>query len=387
MEGLKPLSSEQIRKRIINQCAVLKSLHFDGPQRRAELSRRCSIRKTSVTNIVAELLEGGLVAEEEPGSRRSRVTLNSERYHVLAANVVPGAVRLSRIFLDGREEDAEEHAVPSPSDPGAVAELLGTRFARMRKRGGKTMGAGVAIPGLVDPDKGSVIYSVNLGQWRDVPLADLVGKRAGTTVLVDNDVRCQLWSCAWFDRLAAVHECILYLGILDGVACSTIVHGRRVLGGRFAAGEIGHVRAGDEGRLCPCGKTDCLESYASVPAILGELHALRPDLELASAADVARAAADDRAVENVLDRVAMRLARALAGIVAALDPEVLVVGSADRAFSELLRPLLQRHLRAELMGLDARDTEVLIADPVDLTTLKGMAGLVIDEAFRTGPGD
>jgi predicted NBD/HSP70 family sugar kinase len=370
---------------MVNRCAVLRSLHFDGPQRRAELSRRCAIRKTSVTNIVAELLGTGLVIEEEPESRRSRVALDSERFHVLAANVSPGAVRVARVFLDGRVEDLEEHKVAVPSAPERVARLLGTRLAKMRKKNSETMGASVAIPGLVEPETGGVIYSVRLGQWRDVPFADLVEKHAGASVLVDNDVRCQLWSCAWFDRHIAGLACPLYLGILDGVACSTIVHGRRVLGGRHAAGEIGHVRAGDDGRLCPCGKTDCLESYASVPAILGELKSLRPELALRSAADIAKAASGDRAVENVLDRVAMRLARAVAGIVAALDPEVLVVGSADREFSGLLRPLLQRHLRAELMGLDARDTEVMIADPVDLTTLTGVGALVIDKVFRLGP--
>ena len=79
------------------------------------------------------------------------------------------------------------------------------------------------------------------------------------------------------------------------------------------------------------------------------------------------------------------LARALAETVATIDPEVLVIGSADRAFSELLCPLLQRHLGDELMGLDARDTEVLIADPVEQTTIKGVAAVVIDKAFRLGP--
>jgi predicted NBD/HSP70 family sugar kinase len=370
---------------MLNRYAVLRSLHFDGAAHRAGLSRRLSIRKTSVTNIVHELLASGIVVEEEPDARRSRVALDTKRFHVLAASVVPGEVRIARVYLDGRVADIETHRLAMPMAPEAVAELLGLGLANMRDPSGATLGFGVAIPGLVEPERGRVIYSVRLGQWRDVPIADMVHKHLGALVRVDNDVRCQLWSCAWFDGLIAKHECMLYVGILDGVACSTIIHGRRVLGGRCAAGEIGHVRAGGEGRVCACGKTDCLEAYASVGAILGELRTIRPDLELDTAGEFAEAASRDRAVTNVLDRAAGRLARAVAGIVAAIDPEVLVVGSADRAFSEILRPLLQRHLRAELMGLNARDTEVLIADPVDQTTIKGVAAVVIDNAFRLGP--
>ncbi len=379
------MGSEQIRKRRSNRYTVLKMLHYEGPVRRGKIGSDHSIRKSSITSIVAELIRSGIVREADPGNPRSLIHLDTERYHAVAASVTPRACKFARVYLDGQMRDVAEISLGTRRDAEHVLGVL-TRglSALLAGRDRKVLGVGVAMPGTLDPRTGLSIYAAHLDRWRNIPVGAELQKQLDCPVLVDNDVRCQLWSCAWFDRLARDSENTIYINIHDGVACSIITHGRRIVGEHCAAGEIGHVRVGEEGRVCQCGRTDCLEAYCSIPGILEEIQRARPDIKLQSATAIAAAAESDTVVRNVLDRVAQRMARSLSGLVAVVDPHTLVIGTPDRAFSELLSKHLAPHLYTELIGMSMRDAHVVIADGVETTTIKGAAGLVIDQAFASG---
>jgi predicted NBD/HSP70 family sugar kinase len=377
---------DKIDKRNQNREAILRTLHFEGALQRSELSDRLRIRKSSVTSIAAELLAAGLVAEEQPGRARSPLRLDTARHHVVAGRVTTGAIHVARVFLDGTIRDERSAPLRRDTSPRRVLDLLASEFGRLlRTSGGRAVGAGAAVPGLLDPADGRVRYAANLVGWRDVAAGAELARRLGRPVHVDNDVRSQLWASAWFGRLLRESSNLLYVAVTDGVACALIVHGLRVLGGRHAAGEIGHVRAGHDGRVCACGKTDCLEAYCSLPAIREEVRRLRkgraaPD----DAASLARQAAHDPVVHNVLDRAAGRIARALAPLLAAVDPEAVVLGSGARELSETMRPLLEHALRTELALPASQGPRFRVGEPEGAATLKGIAGLVIEKAFRSG---
>jgi len=169
-----------------------------------------------------------------------------------------------------------------------------------------------------------------------------------------------------------------------GVSGALTVRGRMISGSKLGAGDFGHVRAGDEGRVCSCGKLDCLETYARSPAIIREVIRVRPDQAITSAGDVARLAVEDRVVMNTLDRLIGRVAGILTPILAALDPEALLLGTPDPALSRILCDLLQRRLDVELMGLGSQKVQLIVAAADTRATLRGIAGLVIDRCFRSG---
>ncbi len=365
------MASEQARKRTQNRRKILRSLHFDGPQQRGQLSAR-GIRKSSTTTIVAELIEKGLVIEETPGSIRSRIQLNPN-FNTLAASIRRNQIHFASVSLDGRILKRWQQALPDNTSPELLLELLTNG---LKGHPCSPMGVGVCLPGIIDPAAGHLHRAIYPGSWRNINLKQRLEESLGLNVIVDNDVRAQLWSTAWFDRLLLKAENMLYLGLLDGIACAMIVHSRRLIGGHFAAGEIGHINAGGLGRICSCGKLDCLETYCSTPIILKEIsNAMgRPIHDLQEVAEL-----DDPDARAILDRVAKQLARAVAGLAAAMDSELLIVGSGHRSFTEKICPLLEEHLSSELIGLDAAN--ILVAESSDLTTLKGVAGLVIEQAF------
>lgn len=379
------MATEQIRKRILNGRALLLALHFNGPLQRKEISRRCGIRPNSVSGLVSEMLDTGFVREEEPGRPRSRIELDGSRQSALVASLHTEGIEVARVFLDGRIENRRSVTIRDSRPSAMVDTLVKTLKVLSKGDRAQALGVGIATPGLVNARKGVVLYAANLREWRDVALAADVQNQLHGLVCVRNDVQCQLFGQAWFGRLKPRAREILYLHVGQGVACSVMTRGRLVEGRRFSAGEIGHVRAGEEGRLCKCGKADCLESYAAVPAMASELELLKASSAIdPTAQHLAKAASQHPQVVNVIDRAAQRILTALTPLAAALDPYMILVGSDDQEFSRLLCRLLEPRLRAELLGLGSRAARLDVAEPSRDAALKGAAAQVIQRAFGAG---
>jgi predicted NBD/HSP70 family sugar kinase len=126
---------------------------------------------------------------------------------------------------------------------------------------------GVGVPGLVDPDGGSVIHAVNLDiDGTPAPLAKMLSVRlGGPPVHVENDVNVAAVGAAHV--LDVVDEDLAYLALGTGVAAGIVLDGRLRRGHHGVAGEIGHVPYDRNGPRCPCGQIGCLELYASGSAL------------------------------------------------------------------------------------------------------------------------
>jgi len=377
------MRSDQIRKRAANRAAILTTLHYDGPQQRSSLASACEVRKASVTSIVASLLEEDLVDEVEPGRYRSAVRLRTKSNLALVASISPREIVASCLDLAGETVCIATRPVAADAGPDTILATLAAEFAAMQATvDGAVLGLGVSVPGITDPGTGVGSYAANLPGWRDVPVAAYLSDRFDLPIAVDNDVRCQLRAHIWFASSPQEVDSVLYVLVNDGVACAFAQHGIVSPGAYFAGGEIGHIRAGDRHRPCACGREDCLETYCSVPAILAEVRPLCPAPAPATATDLAAVAAKSPAVGNVLDRAAGYLAHGIAGVIAALDPAVLVIGAADHAFAECLCPLLHTRLDQELMGLAVSGLRLIAAGDAERESRRGIAATVIQNSFN-----
>lgn len=379
--------SEQSRKRAENRHAILRSLQLVGPQQRAALSRTLGIRKTSVTNITAEAIRHGLVAEDDPKSLRTTLSLCTKKACVAVARLGTSEVESARVLFDGTVEGAKAFAFPPGADTGLILDAAERALRHQLKAGGrKVLGVGFADIGVVDPEAGITRFASNLDQWRDVPVRAELEKRLGIGVYVDSDVRSQLWASAWFDRHLRDASTMLYIGLMEGVAGALMLDGRMVWGRSFTAGEFGHVRAGSEGRACGCGKLDCLETYCSLPAITREIRKLRPRFDRTdeSGAAIARLSDEDEGIRKLLRGLAIKIAGVVAPILVALDPDALVFGSPASSFAGLMGKLVHAELQRELAGLGAGQTRLILTGADHRSTLRGIGGLVIERCFRFG---
>ena len=124
------MDSGQVNKRNGNRYAILRALQFDGPSRRGQIARKYGIRQSSVTGIAAELLQAGLIREQQPGNSRSLLELDTSRFHALVGNLTPAFCRIACVYLDGRIAESREISLVHALDAPAILDTV-ARFHRL----------------------------------------------------------------------------------------------------------------------------------------------------------------------------------------------------------------------------------------------------------------
>jgi len=241
-----------------------------------------------------------------------------------------GGTKIEIIALDDGGQTLARRRVATPQGDyaGTVAAVAGLVLgveAELGRRGA----VGVGMPGAPSRRSG-LIKNANSTCLIGRPLAADLAEALGREVRLANDANCLALSEAG-DGAAAGAEVVFGVIIGTGVGGGIAVRGQVVEGLNAIAGEWGHnplpLPAGADLPLppCYCGRAGCIETYLSGPG-LAALHARESGRRLTPEAIVAAAAAGDAACEASLQAYEGRLARALAGVINILDPDVIVLG-------------------------------------------------------------
>ncbi|MFD3551103.1 ROK family protein [Streptomyces goshikiensis] len=250
--------------------------------------------------------------------------------HVIALDVGGTGMKAALIAEDGTLLHQARRATGRERGPEAVVETILDFAAELLELGGERFGAaasaaGVAVPGIVDADRGIAVYAANLG-WRDVPLRERLSARlGGIPVSLGHDVRTgglaegRIGAGRGADRF-------LFVPLGTGIAGAIGIAGRIEAGAHGYAGEIGHIVVRPGGPACGCGQHGCLETLASAAAVSRAWAAASGD-PAADAADCAKAveSGDDRARAVWHDAIGA-LADGLVTAITLLDPRTLIIG-------------------------------------------------------------
>jgi predicted NBD/HSP70 family sugar kinase len=355
--------------------------------RRSDLASHCGIRKSSVTSLANELLAQRVLCNELPERPRSPLKFERGQWFAIGVSIGVEAVTFARIDLTGEMFGKFSRPLGARTSGRALLEVVLDGLLELRRDSAHAdLGVGIALPGIINPLRGTCSYSINIPQLNDTEVGSFLSKNLGEEVRVENDARASLWSAIWFERLPADYRNVIYLDITSGVGSALLINGVPHAGSTFSAGELGHLKAGDENRACRCGKVDCLETYCSIDALRRDIAGIAPELgSLGSASEIAAAAAGNIVVLNVLDRAMERMSGLLSVLVAYVDPEVILLGNQDPAFYETLVPILRKHLCTRLQGCGAEALNIQVVPSAEDSALRGMAGLIFDRAFREWP--
>lgn len=220
---------------------------------------------------------------------------------------------------------------------------------------------GVATPGLMDIKAGLILDPPNLKPWKNVPVRDHIAKAFGKPTAYQNDANAAAYGEFWVGAGQAATSLVMFtLG--TGVGGGIILGDTIVEGEHSHGGELGHLRIDlpDRGRLCGCGARGCLEAYASASAVTArareELAAWRGptelkayqtanDDELTAKVVFDLALAEDECAAKVVDDTAYFLALGACATIAAVDPEMIVIGGGMTAAGEPFRAKIAEYIR------------------------------------------
>jgi len=332
--------------------AVLRLIWKEKRISRADIARLAVLSRSTVSEIVGEILPTGLVAEvgvgESRGGRRP-IVLEFQDDACVILGVEMGATHVCVALTDLRGRIlawvCRDHAVRE--DPAGTQALISELCAHCLEHStiGKRplMGIGVAAPSPIDPHQPHRLSETVMPAWGgDLGLQGLADSY-GVPLMVDNDANLGALAEHWWGAGRGVDH-FAYIKVATGIGAGHVIGGEIYRGATGVAGEIGHFAIDPNGKPCLCGLRGCLATLVGGPALVdrtAELLARMPGSALAEGyltihAIEEQALAGDQLALTVVREAAESLGIAVAGLLNLMNPSLVVIGGDLAVLGELL---------------------------------------------------
>ena len=322
-------SNDQLRR--FNLSMILTMIHHSSGCSRAELTRRTGLNRSTISALVAELVDLGMAFEGEPEDVPGRVgrpslqVLPSPRIAAIAVSPDVDAITVGLVGLGGeviRRIRFDTARIPTVIETVNAVKAIVDGMRGEIENNYKIVGVGVAVPGLVDTVDGRVLIAPHLG-WRDSTLTGALTKALHYPVFAGNDASLGAIAESMFGAARGTSDLVYLNGSASGIGGGLIIGGSPLRGTRGYAGELGHTLVNSSGVRCHCGRIGCLETEVSMPRLLKVLGLPRADQD---ELDIALGVSRDPAVLREVARQIDFLSVAISNFVNMFDPEMVVLG-------------------------------------------------------------
>ena len=368
MANLRRINQEDLRNH--NLSVTLDTLlRAQKPMSRADLAKETGLTKATLALLASMLIESGVVQEGEPVvsttyGRPSTpleirggsipgigLQINTDGYGCLALDLNGDTL--------GQEWVSEDMTGTDPYEIFAKLDAMTFPLeSRLKRRGCKVVGAGLALPGIVTDDMWLLVArnlgweNVNLTRFNVVRRLDVVaGNEAKMAAIAQ--IPGYATERASFLNVVDRTDSFIYLSTDIGIGGAVVRDGEVVMGSHGFAGEIGHLSVAMDGPLCSCGRHGCLEAFAGRRALV-EAAGIAEDGDATSSEAIdmflQRWRAGDSDVAKVVDQAADALVSAIASAVNLVDVDTVLLGGLWTHFGDELATVLEGRLRSEILG-------------------------------------
>jgi len=371
-----------------NLSTILSALaSAEGPTSRSGLATRTHLTKPTVSKLVEELVDAGLVDEGEPlsaGAGRPMVPLSLARGTLMAIGLEVAADHISCLGVDlagGTVSQHTEYLQVTAASAEEAIEHCAALVGRVRAEAGALPVVGVvaAVPGRIAPDDGRVLSAPNL-DWTGVPLVGRLLARPeldGLPVRAQNDNRLSVLT--EIDRRPG--ESFIYIRGSTGVGGAVVLEGSLLDGMHGWAGEFGHTVVDPGGASCRCGRRGCLEAYVSYHS-LRERAGLGPDVLIEDLVDALSRRSDRTEVIGMIGR---SLGLAIANALNVLDLTTVVLSGYLAPIADELEPVIRGTVERHALAAEAGPVRIERSDGLVDPALHGAARAALQPVF-SAPG-
>ena len=383
-----------ISLREFNRARVIEALRVAGVASRAEVSRLTGLSRSTVSSLVSEMAEEGLVIDD-PGGEQVDQTSQAGRPPKMIRLGRPAGAALGidlgkrhaavavadlghKVLAEARRGLEEGYDAATGMD--ACAELVEEVLEEAGVPSVEVTGAGLGLPGPIHRGTGQVGSTAILPGWGGLRLAAEMERRLDLPVHVDNDANLgALAELFWGAGQGA--GSLVYLKVATGIGAGLVIDGRLYYGAGGTAGEIGHLTIDEQGPICRCGSRGCLETFAAAPAIV-EL--LRSSLghELTIEEVVERAVEGDPGCRRAIADSGRHVGHAVATMCNLFNPARVVVGGSVGQARELLLTEMRDAVRRWAIASAADDVEIVAGVLGERAEVLGAVALVLCGAER-----
>jgi glucokinase-like ROK family protein len=364
---------------------------------RAEIARRKALSRSTVSEIVGELLDTGLVDEVGAGvSRGGRrpIVLQFDDEAAVILGVDLGATHVAAVLtnLRGAVLAWEYQKHPVREDPAGAQALVVALAERSLKAGGGTtgrlLGVGLAVPSPINPDAPDTMSEVVLPAWRGLAVGEPLRRRFRVPVLMENDANLGALAERWWGAGRDVDN-FAFIKLATGIGCGFFIGGQLYRGAKGLAGEIGHLAIDPSGQPCVCGLRGCLATLVGAQALVERARALLPQHPGSALAgsrfgitvmEDAALASDPLALQ-VVREAAEHLGVAVADLINLLNPSVVVIGGGLARLGDLLLDPLREMVRRRTLVTSVEAARIVTSALGGRAVAVGAATMLLHRAL------
>jgi predicted NBD/HSP70 family sugar kinase len=375
-----------------NRQLVIDALRENGIASRAEVARVTGLSRSTVSTIVADLLDAGLASERdiepdgEAQAGRPPVMVALNRSAGVAVGLDFGhrhlRVAVSDLSHTVIAEAWCELDVDQSADDGLnrAADFVDRVLAEAGADRSQVIGTGMGLPAPINRLSGSVQESSILPGWVGVDAAAEASRRLGLPVEVENDANLgALGEYTW--GAAKGRSDVVYLKVSSGIGAGLISGGRLQRGVSGTAGEIGHMTLAESGPVCRCGNRGCLETLASSRAVADLLAASRRE-PISTQQLLKLSAAGDAAAQRLIADAGRAIGVAVASLCNILNPQCVIVGGDLAGAGDVLLEPIQDVVRRRAVPSAVEDLELFTGVLGERAEMLGALALVMHGSER-----
>ncbi len=370
-ENLKGIS----HKNVLLKQSIIAHMAVHGWCTLAELTKALHISVPTMTKLVGELVEEGVVVDngkvETAGGRRPNIFgLANTAIYFTGVDIGRDYICMLVTDLKNNVINSQIHTPFTLSDDEAclntICQIINSFLDNCGVERSKILGMGVCIAGRVNPATG---HSYMFFTGSDKSLKENIEEATGITVLVENDTRARCFA-EYYSGDAVKEKNMLYLHLGKGVAIGIIAEGRLYYGKSGFAGEFGHTPFFNNEIICSCGKKGCLETEVSgiaienkmveqiasgVNTILREKWAAGESIHIDDI--IAAAKNDDNLSIELIEEAGEKIGKSIAFLINIFNPELVIIGGNMSLAGDYLMLPLKSATNKYSMNLVYKDTQ------------------------------
>lgn len=364
---------------------------------RAEISRQLGLSRSTVTEIIKELLSTGLITEVGIGKSnggRKPIILEFQDNAKVILGIDIGATHVSIALTNLRGELLvwKEKDFPVRDDPegtyNLIDQLCQECFLSINYSYDKLLSIGVAVPSPVDPIHPEYLSESILPAWHGKSGLERLKEKFNVPVYMDNDANLGALAEHWWGVGKKVND-LVYIKISNGIGAGYILGGKLYRGAKGIAGEMSHMPIDPFGRLCGCGLRGCLATVISAWALKERVYTLSklyPDsywvYQNFTIKDLENHALNgDRLALQVVSEATTYLTSAITSLVNLLNPELIILGGSLSRLGDLIIKPIQEKIDATALVSSVTKTKLVVSALGAKATAIGAATLAIEQAF------
>ncbi len=394
-------TADQKLMRKINSKTIIDLLRQETSLSRANLSSMTGLTRSTVSSIITDLISDGWVKETtyqsgNVGRPGLSLALNSSGGFAVGLEIGVDFILVvcvdfstkviwdKNIQIDPKEQQTKilEKALALTSEAIAIGE----------KNHNRSLGIGIAVPGLVDVHKGVLKFAPNLG-WREVPLGLIWSQRFHVPVYIENEANAAALGEYNYGAAQGINH-LIYMAAGYGLGSGIIIDGVLLRGNKGYASEVGHMTSDPEGSLCNCGKRGCYETIIGPRAVIERVQKIIQEeggdssfphdhsaLEFGYDAIVEAAKQYDKVALLALESVGKNLGIVVANLVNIFNPKMVILGGALNYAKEYIQPVVRDVVKENALQLCQEDLLITHSELDPYSAVMGTISLIYDEIF------